>query len=210
MRQEIAYGENLSLARRYETELGSSSFRIVDVVTNEGWFETPHQLLYHFNLGYPLVDDGARGARLGAEEPDVSRSRPRRRERCADRLAHRDRAASRASRTRATSSRCGPDADGRVAVALVNRAPRPIGGLGVYLRYDARAAAGLPRLADDARGPVRDRPRAGDEPVRQPGGADRAGLPAHARARARAACTSSSSASSTAPSEIDAFAESLP
>jgi hypothetical protein len=32
-----------------------------------------------------------------------------------------------------------PDADGRVAVAVVNRSLRPeLGGLGVYLRYDQR------------------------------------------------------------------------
>ena len=59
VRQDIAYGENLSLSRRYETALGSNTVKLVDTVTNDGFFETPHQLLYHFNLGYPLVDEGA-------------------------------------------------------------------------------------------------------------------------------------------------------
>ena len=59
VRQEIVYGENLLLTRRYETELGTSSFTLRDVVRNDGFYPTPHQLLYHFNHGFPLVDDGA-------------------------------------------------------------------------------------------------------------------------------------------------------
>ena len=90
MRQEIAYGENLSLTRRYETELGASSFRIRDVVMNEGWFETPHQLLYHFNIGFPLLDDGAEVLAPGAQEPAGPVVHDRRRAGCAELpLAHR-------------------------------------------------------------------------------------------------------------------------
>ena len=59
VRQEIVYGENLLLTRRYEAELGGRSFTLRDVVRNDGFYPTPHQLLYHFNIGYPVVDDGA-------------------------------------------------------------------------------------------------------------------------------------------------------
>ena len=59
IREEIVYGENLVLTRRYEAELGKSAFTIHDAVTNEGHYESPHQILYHFNIGYPVVDDGA-------------------------------------------------------------------------------------------------------------------------------------------------------
>jgi hypothetical protein len=134
VRQEIAYGENLSLRRRYETELGSSSFTIVDTVTNEGWFRTPHQLLYHFNLGFPLVDEGAHLVAAVEEEPaslgyavegDVSED-------------WRSVTAPQPGFTfggYVLSLKAG--ADGRTAVALVN--PRLRDGLGVYLRYDTRA-----------------------------------------------------------------------
>jgi hypothetical protein len=59
IREEIAYGEHLVLRRRYEAEVGGNSFRMTDEVTNEGFHITPHQMLYHFNIGYPVVDDGA-------------------------------------------------------------------------------------------------------------------------------------------------------
>jgi hypothetical protein len=135
VRQDIAYGENLSLTRRYRTELGSSSFSIVDVVSNDGWFETPHQILYHFNLGFPLVDEGAELLADVVEEPQS--------------LGYSvgGDAEDRGGWRTATSPQPGftfegyvlslkPGADGRVAIALVNRRLR--GGLGVYLRYDAR------------------------------------------------------------------------
>ncbi len=58
VRQDIAYGENLTLARRYEVEAGTSTVSIRDEVTNEGFFPTPHQILYHFNLGFPFLRPG--------------------------------------------------------------------------------------------------------------------------------------------------------
>jgi len=143
VRQEIAYGEHLSLERRYQTELGASWFRIRDRVTNEGWFDTPHQLLYHFNLGFPLLGAGAEVlASTTADPDDLSFSTG-------------DDAAGglpASARWRTVSDPVEgfthegyivpmrPDANGWVSVALVNRALRPeLGGLGVYLRYDARA-----------------------------------------------------------------------
>jgi len=135
--QDIAYGENLTLTRRYETEVGASSFKLVDVVSNDGYFSTPHQLLYHFNIGFPVVDDGSEVLATVTEEP-----------------------ASMAYSTQATSAshtwRLGTapqvgftyegynvlmraGLDGKVGVAIVNRRLRPeLGGLGVFLRYDRR------------------------------------------------------------------------
>jgi hypothetical protein len=136
VRQEIAYGENLSLTRRYETELGASSFRIHDTVANEGWFDTPHQLLYHFNIGFPLIDDGAEVLAPGADEPEdlsfsTSGEKP---------SPSRWRTVT-APETAFTHEGyiipMRPEADGRVAIAVINRALRPeLGGLGLWLRYD--------------------------------------------------------------------------
>jgi hypothetical protein len=60
VRQDIAYGENLTLTRRYEVGAGTSTVTIHDHVTNEGFFPTPHQILYHFNLGFPFLRPGGR------------------------------------------------------------------------------------------------------------------------------------------------------
>jgi Domain of unknown function (DUF4432) len=134
VRQDIAYGENLSLARRYETALGSNTVKLVDTVTNDGFFETPHQLLYHFNLGYPLVDEGAELLASPTEEPGSLG------------FATGDEGERDEWRS-VTAPQPGftfggyvvslkTDAAGWSAVALVNRRLR--GGLGFYLRYDAR------------------------------------------------------------------------
>jgi hypothetical protein len=57
IRQAALFAENLVLRRIISTSLGSNRIRIDDVVTNEGFERSPHMLLYHFNLGFPLVSE---------------------------------------------------------------------------------------------------------------------------------------------------------
>jgi len=59
MRQSTLYGENLSLRRRISSEIGSDTFRVEDIVTNEGFVDSPHMILYHINPGWPLLEEGA-------------------------------------------------------------------------------------------------------------------------------------------------------
>ena len=61
VRQVTMFGENLELERRIEADLGGRSLRIADRVTNRGFRRTPHALLYHVNLGWPVL---ARSTRL--------------------------------------------------------------------------------------------------------------------------------------------------
>jgi hypothetical protein len=135
VRQEVVYGENLLLTRRYETEVGTSSFRLHDVVRNDGYYPTPHQLLYHFNIGYPVVDEGAEF--LAALSGPVPGS-----------MFEGGQGTTERYRTFTGPEReflaegydipMAPGADGRVAAAVVNRGFKGIGGgLGVYLDYDA-------------------------------------------------------------------------
>lgn len=59
MRQSAHLGENLLLRRRIEARIGSSEFTIHDTVTNDGSEEAVHMMMYHANMGWPLVDEGA-------------------------------------------------------------------------------------------------------------------------------------------------------
>jgi hypothetical protein len=60
VRQAAVFGEHLRLRRRIEANLGSNAIRLIDTVTNHGFDATPHMLLYHINLGWPLLEEGAR------------------------------------------------------------------------------------------------------------------------------------------------------
>ncbi|WP_131113456.1 aldose 1-epimerase family protein [Lichenihabitans psoromatis] len=62
MQQSTVFGEDLHLHRRIEADVGGSEIRITDRVENHGFARTPHMLFYHVNLGYPLLDKGARFA----------------------------------------------------------------------------------------------------------------------------------------------------
>jgi len=54
------FAETLQLVRRIEVDVGSDEIRIHDRVVNRSFTPTPHMYLYHVNLGYPLLDSGAR------------------------------------------------------------------------------------------------------------------------------------------------------
>jgi hypothetical protein len=56
--QVAVFGENLRLVRRIEADLGGTEIRLTDTVVNDGFNPTPHMLLYHCDLGWPLLDEG--------------------------------------------------------------------------------------------------------------------------------------------------------
>lgn len=77
--QAALYNENLSMMREIEVPLFRPQIRILDVVTNRGFYPTHHEFLYHINLGYPLVDAGATvrfDGRRGAETLTVTEPQP--------------------------------------------------------------------------------------------------------------------------------------
>ena len=57
--QASVFGEHLLLRRRVEARLGESRLTVRDEVENVGWDTTPHMLLYHVNVGFPVVDEGS-------------------------------------------------------------------------------------------------------------------------------------------------------
>lgn len=60
VQQSAVFGEDLHLHRRIEADLGGDEIRIHDRVVNHGFYETPHMVLYHLNVGYPVLDEGSR------------------------------------------------------------------------------------------------------------------------------------------------------
>jgi hypothetical protein len=54
------FGPDLELKRTVSATLGKPSIRIHDEVLNRGNTAAPHMLLYHFNFGWPLVDEGTK------------------------------------------------------------------------------------------------------------------------------------------------------
>jgi hypothetical protein len=58
IRQTQVFGPSLELKRTISGVLGEPVLRIHDEVSNAGNTAQPHMLLYHFNFGWPLVDEG--------------------------------------------------------------------------------------------------------------------------------------------------------
>lgn len=57
MKEARLFGHKLMVTREYSCKYGEKSFKFTDTVENFGCSEAPFMLLYHFNLGYPLLDD---------------------------------------------------------------------------------------------------------------------------------------------------------
>ncbi len=59
LREARVFGEDLELRRTIETRLGAREIVIRDRVTNLGSERKPAMLLYHINIGWPVVDEQA-------------------------------------------------------------------------------------------------------------------------------------------------------
>lgn len=57
IRDQVMFGTKLTLNRTISVSLTDNIISIEDVVCNEGSAEEPIMLLYHMNVGYPLLDE---------------------------------------------------------------------------------------------------------------------------------------------------------
>ena len=60
VRESRTFGPNLVLRRTVSARVGESAVRIEDAVENEGFRTEPLMLLYHVNLGWPVLDETTR------------------------------------------------------------------------------------------------------------------------------------------------------
>ena len=60
IRDTALFGKNLVLKRKIFTEIGGDSITLEDTLVNEVYKAEEYCLLYHINVGYPMLDDGAK------------------------------------------------------------------------------------------------------------------------------------------------------
>ncbi|MBN1292147.1 MAG: aldose 1-epimerase family protein [Candidatus Latescibacteria bacterium] len=126
VREVKVFGEKLELSRKITTSLGSSKLVIRDTVENIGFNDSPLMMLYHVNIGWPLVSEHSRlispttGVRPADDrarsEIDTWSSFTSPQKDYRERVYFHDQKA---------------DKDGKITVALVNEAIE----LGVYLSF---------------------------------------------------------------------------
>jgi hypothetical protein len=119
VRQSAVFGEDLHLLRRIEARVGGSSFVIRDKVVNHGFYRTPHMLLYHINVGYPVLAEDSRYLAPILHSPWASHAARYR----AQGVGYRRQGAPRVNfQEQVWEHWMAADADGLVPVALVNDA----------------------------------------------------------------------------------------
>ncbi|MDR1669137.1 MAG: aldose 1-epimerase family protein [Oscillospiraceae bacterium] len=60
MRESELFGENMILRRKITTRYGEKSIHIRDEIENQSFRPEPLLLMYHINIGYPLLTEGTR------------------------------------------------------------------------------------------------------------------------------------------------------
>jgi hypothetical protein len=138
VRQVKVFGEKLELKRKISAFMDSPKIIIEDEVENIGFNNTPLMILYHINIGYPIIDEGAK--LLGSK----AKVRPRDRE---------------AEKGLGSFNEFSPpvkgfkeqvffhdieeDGEGNSNIAIVNEGFNAGSGLGIWLKYSKKT---LPNL----------------------------------------------------------------
>ena len=136
--EAVLYGDKLRLTRSISTSIGSRTLRVRDRVENFGSRSSPFTILYHMNVGFPLLDQQSElvTAARGVEPYDESSARA---------LAESNRFA--APRVEFTALNflhtMAADEHGFTRAAFINR--DLAGGLGLGLRY---TVSSLPFLSE--------------------------------------------------------------
>jgi len=60
VRESYLFGPNLTLQRNWRTEFGADWIELEDCVTNEGFRPEIHLQLYHWNFGFPFLNEKSR------------------------------------------------------------------------------------------------------------------------------------------------------
>ena len=60
IRDTALFGKNLVMKRKIYSDIGGDSVTLEDTIVNEGYKDEEYCLLYHINVGYPMLDDGAK------------------------------------------------------------------------------------------------------------------------------------------------------
>ena len=71
IRSTALFGEDLLLKRRISCPVRGDTLLLEDTLCNEGYLPAEYALLYHVNLGYPMLCEG------GRVEADAAKCRPR-------------------------------------------------------------------------------------------------------------------------------------
>ncbi|MBQ9760523.1 MAG: DUF4432 family protein, partial [Clostridia bacterium] len=60
IRDTALFGKNLLLKRKITSKIGGDSVSLEDTLVNESYRDEEYCLLYHINVGYPMLDEGAK------------------------------------------------------------------------------------------------------------------------------------------------------
>ncbi|GGD80019.1 aldose 1-epimerase family protein [Paenibacillus nasutitermitis] len=134
MREAAIFNDNLVLKRTISARIGDKSIEVRDSVENQGFEAQELMLLYHVNIGYPVLDEGARVLMPSLEARGKDEESEAEVERYAEVVGPIDGYGEQVFKHRLASNSAGI-----TGAAVINDKL----GIGVYIKYDANR---LPHL----------------------------------------------------------------
>ncbi len=138
LRETDVFGSDLLLRRRFTLPMGETVVHVRDSVINQGYEPAGLMLLYHVNLGYPVVADGAVLITPPAEVTPRDDNAARGMDERTEFPAPRDGFVENVYRHELL-----PTDDATVSASIVNPRFEPTGGIGLTVSWDPRE---LPRM----------------------------------------------------------------
>jgi len=138
VKESKVFEPNVTLRRNITAKLGERTIRIRDRVTNQGWQTQPLMILYHINIGFPIVDNGSKF--ISTTRTFVPRDLEALED--AENFANMHDPKS-GYREKVYFHDMLTDDDGNVYSAIVNK--NLLGGLGIYVKYSKHE---LPRFTE--------------------------------------------------------------
>jgi hypothetical protein len=140
IRETAVFGDNISLSRKITMKLGENKLTLHDIVENMGHKETEHMILYHVNIGFPVLDEGSEmlSPTVNAVPSDEEAEKGKE-------DFNKFNAPTAGFREKCYDHKVKADKNGFVHSAIVNRKLNNGEGLGLYIKYPA---AELPFLVE--------------------------------------------------------------
>jgi len=129
VRETKVFGDNLILKRTIRTSLGACKLSINDTIENNGFKDSPLMMLYHINIGWPVVSESSRLITPSGDVfpfDDNARSEPDSWSKFISPQPN--------YQERVYLHEMTPDSEGRICCALINEERE----IGVYLNYPKR------------------------------------------------------------------------
>jgi len=133
IKETSVFGENICLTREISVKTGESRLFLYDRVENLGYSDIEHMILYHINIGFPIIDEGS--VLVSPTEEVIPRDEEAK---IGKEDYYKFTLPIHGFKEKVYYHKMKPDQKGNVCAAIINKKFNNGEGLGVYVKYSIK------------------------------------------------------------------------